>query len=398
VTIQDASAAVLLRLPSGGQVPGVGRRLRVTGEIGTYYGAPQLEAADAPHDLGREGGSPIVLHRAPVASDEWRLVRVTVRITNVSRSGDTWRADASMGAGGSLPISGIAASRLPSTALVEGRGATITGIVKRAYPTASDQRFSVVPRGPSDIQLAADPGASPSPGATATPPRAGATPPGASASPSDGGHTGSGSGSPSGSGVPGGSPGPSVVPAAPFGAVDATIAALPGLVGERVRVAGTVSSVDGPLATIDDGTGQVIVRAPGPLDSGDAPIVSGDVINVVGYVSERDVGGLEVVVSDRADVVRAPALGVEAGSTGRPSQDAALPPEAAQGASASPGNASDASASTLLSGLLVGLTVTGAVASGGLFAVFRRRRNVRPEGPQEPENRSPEGPDPPPQG
>ena len=157
VTIQDASAAVLLRLPSGSQAPSVGRRLRVTGEIGTYYGAPQLEAADAPQDLGREGGSPIVLHRAPVASDEWRLVRVTVRITNVSRSGDTWRAEASMGAGGSLPISGIAASRLPSTALDEGRGATITGIVKRAYPTASDQRFSVVPRGPSDIQLAADP-------------------------------------------------------------------------------------------------------------------------------------------------------------------------------------------------------------------------------------------------
>ena len=141
----------------------------MTGQVGTYYGAPQLEAADAAQNLGHDGGTPIVLHRAPVASDEWRLVRVTVRITNVSRSGDTWRAEASMGAGGSLPISGIAASRLPSTALVEGRGATITGIVKRAYPTASDQRFSVVPRGPGDIQLAAEPSASPTPGPGTTP-------------------------------------------------------------------------------------------------------------------------------------------------------------------------------------------------------------------------------------
>ena len=109
-------------------------------------------------------------------------------------------------------------------------------------------------------------------------------------------------------------------------------------------------------------------------------------------------GGLEVVVSDQADVVRAPALGVDAGRTAEPSQAAALPTEAAGEAPASPGTADETGANTLLAGLLVGLTVTGAVASGGLFAVFRRRRDVQQEARQEPENQSPEGPDPPPQG
>ena len=45
-----------------------------------------------------------------------------------------------------IAIAGLAGSGIPSTALIEGRQATVTGIVKRAYPTATDQRFSVVPR------------------------------------------------------------------------------------------------------------------------------------------------------------------------------------------------------------------------------------------------------------
>jgi len=289
--------------------------------------------------------------------------------------------------------------------------------VKRAYPTASDQRFSIVPRGPADIQLAPEPGASPSPGAAATPPRPGSTPPpGAISSSGVGGNTGPGSGSPGGSGVPGESPDSSA--GTDVGDIpDVTIEALPSLVGQRVRVAGTVWSVDGPLATIDDGTGQVVVRAPGPLDLGDAPIGAGDVINAVGYVSERDVGGLEIVVTDPADLVRAPALGAEAGATGDPPGTPTPTSDAAYANETSPTTTGATGGAPLLAGLLVGLTVAGALGSGGAVAVLRRRRgltpkgveqrapgplaappNASPAGPEDLEKQANEGPDPPPGG
>ena len=54
-----------------------------------------------------------------------------------------------------LPIVGIDRSGIASTALVEGRAATVTGIVKRAYPTSTDQRLAIVPRTTSDITLGA---------------------------------------------------------------------------------------------------------------------------------------------------------------------------------------------------------------------------------------------------
>ena len=37
--------------------------------------------------------------------------------------------------------------------------ATITGIVRRAWPTASDQRFAIVPRSPDDVRLGPAPAA-----------------------------------------------------------------------------------------------------------------------------------------------------------------------------------------------------------------------------------------------
>ena len=71
---------------------------------------------------------------------------MTVRITRVERDGDAWRAEASLGAAGTLPIVGLARSGIPADALEEGRNATITGIVKRAHPSATDQRFGIAPR------------------------------------------------------------------------------------------------------------------------------------------------------------------------------------------------------------------------------------------------------------
>ena len=159
VTIQDATAAILVRLPADAAAPAVGTRIRVTGKVGAYYGAPQLEVDSQPVVLGHGTVTPLLLRRAPNAGDdEWTLIRVTVRIVNVTRNGDTWRAEVTLGAAGSLPVVGLASSGIPSTALVEGRNAMLTGIVKRAYPTGSDQRFALVPRSMADIEIGAVPG------------------------------------------------------------------------------------------------------------------------------------------------------------------------------------------------------------------------------------------------
>ena len=146
VTIQDGSGAILLRYPDGARPPG-GRHPGPGDRRGRHLvrRTPARGRGRAHRCSVGRTASPVVLRRAPGAADEWRLVRVTVRITDVARSGETWRAEASLGAGGSLPIVGVAGSHIPSTALAEGRNATITGIVKRAYPTASDQRFALVP-------------------------------------------------------------------------------------------------------------------------------------------------------------------------------------------------------------------------------------------------------------
>ena len=159
VAVQDASGAIMVRLPEGAAAPRLGTRIRATGTVGTYYDAPQLAVDDAIATTGRRGVAPLLLRRAPDASLEWRLVRVVVRITDVSRDGDAWRAEASLGAAGALPIAGVAAAGIASTDLEEGRMATITGIVRRAWPTASDQRFTVVPRSPDDLRLGPAPAA-----------------------------------------------------------------------------------------------------------------------------------------------------------------------------------------------------------------------------------------------
>ncbi|MEZ4597920.1 MAG: hypothetical protein R3C32_14550 [Chloroflexota bacterium] len=110
LTVQDASGAILVRLPDDASGPRPGTRLRVRGEVGTWFAARQLEAEAAPQVTGHGSILPVVLRRAPSEHDEWRLVRVTVHITNVTRDGDAWRAEASLGAAGTLPIVGVARS------------------------------------------------------------------------------------------------------------------------------------------------------------------------------------------------------------------------------------------------------------------------------------------------
>ena len=53
-----------------------------------------------------------------------------------------------------MVVVGQPGSGIASSALVEGRVATVTGIVRRPYPNASDRRFAITPRSPEDVTVA----------------------------------------------------------------------------------------------------------------------------------------------------------------------------------------------------------------------------------------------------
>jgi hypothetical protein len=362
VTIEDRSGGILLRLPEGTGTPRIGTRVRVTGEVATYYGAPQLEAEAAPKVLDQRRALPVVLRRAPGEVDEWRLVRVTVRIVDLSRSGESWRAEASLGAGGSLPVAGLADSGIAADVLEEGRNATITGIVKRAYPTASDQRYAVVPRFGADIVLGSQPARS-----TA------GTDDGAQRQDTDGSDPSGGSPWASGSVPPAG--------AEPDqgGPTDALLVNLDGLIGRTVRVAGVLRAIDGPSLTLDDGTARATVRLLDQSTSFTPPLSIGEVLNVTGLVATvanppPGHGSLEVQAQVQAVVRAATLASTEAQPTSRP-DDANLPPNSPDTPTGSAG--SDALRAAVALG--VAGVATFALVAGA--AVLLRSRIRRPSVP-----------------
>jgi hypothetical protein len=204
-------------------------------------------------------------------------VAVTVRIEHIERDGDTWRADATLGAAGDLPIVGLAGSGIPGDRIEEGRSARIIGLVKRAHPSASDQRFAVAPRSPRDVRL-------------------GRLVDGEEALDGDdgsGGHGGSDPGS--------GPQGPSA------GTVSSSIDSLAEFEGATVRVGGRLTVLHARSLTLDDGTGRVIVH----LSEGiaiDPPLRLGEILNVSGSVRVRGTDRPELVVRTGDDVLRAATL------------------------------------------------------------------------------------------
>jgi hypothetical protein len=284
ITVEDGSGGILVRLPADTPAPAVGRRIQVWGEVGTWYDAPQLEAAAGPRVRDRRLIKPVVLRRAPTEADESRLVVVVVRIEDVSKDGDTWRAEATLGAGGSLPIAGLAGSGIPSTALPEGRSATIVGIVRRAHPAATDQRYAVVPRSKADIRL----GASVATGGS----RAGG----------DGG-TGdtSGDGDGSGAGRRSGSDGDGAPQPATFRSLEEHV-------DRMVRVGGRLERAEGSRLQLHDGTASGVVRLPDDSVSFVSSLVIGEVVNVTGRVRSVEDEPPEVVARSIADIQRAASL------------------------------------------------------------------------------------------
>ena len=139
IVVQDATGAVEVLLPVGTARPPVGARVRVGGTMGTAYGAPRLRAADVDRLGGSAAVAPLRLYAAPTAAHVWRLVVVTGRIDDVHKLGDRWRAELVVGSA-RLPIVGQAGAGIPVDRVIEGRTATVVGIVRAAYPSASDKR------------------------------------------------------------------------------------------------------------------------------------------------------------------------------------------------------------------------------------------------------------------
>jgi hypothetical protein len=312
VTLQDSTAAILIRLPAEAPTATVGQRMRVVGQVGTYYGAAQLTVGAPPTGLERATVNPASVRAAPLAPGlEWRLVTVSGRVDSVRRDGDNWRAELTL-SGGGVPIVGLGRSGIASTALVAGREATITGIVRRAYPTANDQRLAVVPRSASDVALgsAAGDGASPSPA------------PGHDNLP-NAGQDGSGMGAHDGAG---GTDGPVADggSAAPLGgeaaaeprAPDVAFADLSGHDGETVHVGGRIEGRDGLRLRVNDGSATAVLRLTGRAEALSASLLVGHLINAQGVVERTASGGLEIRVDDPALVVTTPPMAARSGSGG----------------------------------------------------------------------------------
>jgi hypothetical protein len=274
VVLQDASAAVEVLLPSGTAAPPVGTRLHVIGAVRRAYGAPRIQASalDARGTAGLP--APLQMRSGPTEAQEWRLVRVNGPIEGVHKLGDRWRAEIRV-AGKLVVIMGQSGAGIPVDTMREGRSASVTGIVRRPYPTATDQRFTILPRFPADVRVTGSPGS----GAA---PASGAGGGGAAAA-----HM-TGPGSPT--------------PLPPGRDVD--LDALAGALGEQVRVGGLVTELEPNGVRIDDGTASGLVILAGEAAELITLIEPGDAINASGTVESVD-GEFVVVVRDPAGIALA---------------------------------------------------------------------------------------------
>ena len=153
IVIQDRSAAIEVLLPTGASAPPVATRLHVEGTVKRAYGAPRLQATKVTLRGSGAAPAPVVLRTEPGEGHEWQLVRINGPVASVHKLGDRWRAEIRLG-GQLVVVVGQAGAGIAADTLAEDRIATVTGIVRRPYPTASDQRFTILPRNPADVRVA----------------------------------------------------------------------------------------------------------------------------------------------------------------------------------------------------------------------------------------------------
>ncbi len=371
LVIQDATAAIEVRLPVAGSpgaaglaghVPGPGTGLRITGTVGRAYGAPRLSASLVTWLGAASSPLPVRLSVAATAALEWRLVQVNGRLVTVHKLGDRWRAEIIVGKV-RIPVAGLAGSRISVGRLLAGRLVTIIGIVRRAYPSAIDQRFAIEPRSISDVAFEPAGPSHPAPA---------------------GGAGGAGSGPPDAGYGPGVAPVSSsaTLPSATGGQALVDLRDLPAHRGEQVQVGGLVTALLGSAITIDDGTasGRLVLagEAAAYLDL----VEIGDPIRVEGLV-EVDAGGPYLLVSDPEGVVATgdPTAATTA-SPGSPltAAGAAADPPSSDAPSGGPptglavsrDSGTQPSVLIALTGLAVGLTL------GLVLLIVRRGRRAAP--------------------
>jgi outer membrane biosynthesis protein TonB len=264
IVVEDRTGAIEVLLPADTTPPRLGDRVRITGEVGRAYGAPRLRA-EAQTVTGRGAvPTPRTLRGAPGVAHEWRLVRVSGTVTDVVRLGGRWRAELALGRD-RVVVAGLTGAAIPVTAVVEGRAATIVGIVRRPYPSATDRRFSIVPRSPADVALAP-----------------------AVNRPEDGTDA---------------SAGPVGAPPPPSGPLDVELVELRRHTGRTVRVGGLVVDLVPDGFVLDDGTAKATVVLL-DLAADFLPLLEpGDALNAIGRV-ERHGEGARVVVRDPAGLTR----------------------------------------------------------------------------------------------
>ena len=287
IVVQDGTGAIEVLLPTGSESPSVGTRFRVTGVTGHAYSAPRIVATNV-ESLGKGSAvTPLALARPPAERDEWQLVRIAGTVEKVERLGDRWRAEIVFANGGRAPVHGQAGAGIPSTAIVVGRPLTVTGIVRRPYPTATDRRFAVLPRNGHDLALG--------PAANGD----------GNSSGGNGDMSGSGSGAGAGPvGAGGSSPSTLGVDITP----DTDLAVLADYIGERVRVGGLIARLTDGGFDLDDGTAlaQVVLR--GSMSDLLPHLRAGEAIAAAGVV-ELERGAAIVVVDDQGALFRVGSLG-----------------------------------------------------------------------------------------
>ena len=293
--IEDGTAAIELYLAAPDPAMRLGTRVRVTGTVGKAWGAPRLRA-DETQVLGSRQPTVHALRTAPTAAAEWRLVKLEGTVADVHRNGDRWSGELQIAGGAKVPVSGLAGSGIPSTAMIEGRTASVVGIVKRPYPTATDRRFALVPRRTADIALGkpvATPGAGTGTGASLS------------------GATGAGTTAATGAPIPGASG--STTSAAMAAVDDVDLRDIAAHVGQRVRVGGLVTDVGADGVRLDDGTSGALLVLEGDATDLLTVLEPGDALNATGTPDQRDETVL--VVADAADIELVGDLGADPAST-----------------------------------------------------------------------------------
>jgi hypothetical protein len=344
LVVQDSTGAIEVLLPNGASAPAVGSKVRVTGETGLAWGAPRIAASAMQLTGGGTAVTPAALHRPPAERDEWLLVRLSGTVAKVERMGERWRAEITLADGTKAPIQGQAGAGIPSTAIVTGRRVTVTGIVRRPYPTASDRRFALLPRGRADLAVGPDG-------------QGEAT-----------GNAGVGVGGGIGGNAPASSTPDAVTP-------DTDLATIADLVGKRVRVGGLIERVAEAGFDLDDGTALARIELRGAMADLVPLLRQGEAIAATGTVELVD-GAPVVVVDETGTLVRVGTLGeaVPIGATGAQPTASAGIGSGALAADAGGGIGGGPAPASLFA--LLGLTALSVLATILRRRLLRRRLRV----------------------